>query len=101
MQEPLSPGCWRSEVRGDPTSGFPSSTILSRVGEEKRSLQLPTLTPLRLWLDARPFGPRQEWSISTYYNYFCFPYMVRLPGYQRGRLVRQDQERNGKVRLFG
>lgn len=41
MQEPLLPGCWRSEVRGDPTSGVPSSTILSRVGEEKRTLQHP------------------------------------------------------------
>lgn len=28
-QEPWFPGCWRSEVRGDPTSGFPSSTILA------------------------------------------------------------------------
>lgn len=30
---------------GDPTSGFPSSTILGRVGEEKRALQPPTPTP--------------------------------------------------------
>lgn len=71
MQEPLFPGCWRSKVRGDPTSGFPSSTILSRVGEEKRTLQSPTPAPLKLGLAARP---RQEWPFNTcYYNYSASP----------------------------
>lgn len=31
------PGWWRPEVRGDPTSGFPSSTILGRAGGKKSS----------------------------------------------------------------
>lgn len=74
MHEPLSPGCWRSEVRGDPTSGFPSSTMLSRVEEEKRTLKLPTPTPLKLWLEVRTLSLRQDWPFNTcYYNYFCFP----------------------------
>lgn len=37
MQEPWLLGCWRSEVRGDPTSGFPSSTILGKMEEEKKN----------------------------------------------------------------
>lgn len=45
-QEPWLPGCRRSEVRGDPTSGFPSSTILGRVGEEKKNFATSHPNPL-------------------------------------------------------
>lgn len=45
-QEPWFSGCWRSEVRGEPTSGFPSNTILGIVGEEKKSFAASHPSPL-------------------------------------------------------
>lgn len=113
MQEPWLPGRWRSEVRGDPRSGFPSSTILGKRGEEEKSSvpSHPIPAQCQLWPAAGPLRltARMTFHRRCYYgNRFTSaspepPWVAGIPGkgVDRWNGTRRGKPHGGSENVVG